>query len=172
MKLEVGLMEIKITRPRLPKGYVDNPISSVSWEYVVQRLTEAKNYWLCSARPNGHPHSIPRWGVFVNDKLYYDGSPETRHARNIETNPYVSMHLENGDEALIAEGTCTAAGKPDTELANLLSTAYCAKYEKFGYAPKPDQWDQGGLYVFTPAVVLAWTVFFENPTKFIISPTK
>ena len=36
-----------------------------------------------------------------------------------------------------------------------------------GYAPKPDQWNEGGLFVFSPRQILAWTVFFENPTKFI-----
>jgi hypothetical protein len=157
---------IKITRPQFPKGYVDNPTSSLTWEFVVQRLTESKNYWLCSVRPDGRPHSIPRWGIFVNGKIYYDGSPETRHAQNILENPHVSMHLESGDEALIAEGLCAPAERPFPELARQLAAAYRSKYEKFGYAPSEDQWNDGGLYVFTISKVLAWTVFFENPTKF------
>ena len=162
------MTEIKVIRPQFPKGYVDNPISSLTWEYAVQRLTESKNYWLCSVRPDGRPHSIPRWGVFINNKLFYDGSPETIHARNIQKNPKVSMHLESGDEALIAEGTCAPFGRPEPILASQISEAYCAKYEKFGYAPKADQWNEGGLYVFSPSKVLAWTIFFENPTKFVL----
>ncbi len=162
-------MEIKVTRPQLPKGYVDNPISLVTWEYVVERLTESKNYWLCSVRPDGRPHSVPRWGVFMDGRLFYDGSPETRHAQNIETNPHVSVHLENGDQAIIAEGTCAPAGKPAAELAELLAAAFCAKYAKSGYTPAADQWDKGGLYIFTPLKVLAWTVFFEDPTRFEIN---
>ncbi|MCX6078484.1 MAG: pyridoxamine 5'-phosphate oxidase family protein [Chloroflexi bacterium] len=162
------MTEIIITRPQFPKGYVDNPISSLSWDYVVQRLTESKNYWLCSVRPDSRPHSVPRWGVFWDGKLFYDGSPETRHARNILKNPHVSVHLESGDEALIAEGLSCPAEKPTPELAKQLSSAFSHKYEKFGYAPKPEQWDDGGLYVFTPTIVLAWTVFFENPTKFML----
>lgn len=156
----------KITRPQFPKGYVDNPTTTLTWDYVVKRLSESKNYWLCSVRPNGHPHSIPRWGVFVDGKFYYDGSPQTRHAQNILENPFVSLHLESGDEALIAEGTCAAAGKPTVELAQKLAAAYRAKYEQFGYAPEADQWDQEGLYVFTPGKVLAWTKFMEDPTRF------
>ncbi len=158
---------MEITRPHFPPGYVDNPTSSVSWEYVVQRLSESKDYWLCSVRPDGRPHVVPRWGVFVDGKIYYDGSPETRHARNIAENPQVALHLESGDEAIIAEGTSVPAGKPAPELAERLASGFCAKYERHGYAPKPDQWDTGGLYVFTPQKVLAWTVFFENPTKFV-----
>jgi len=163
------MTEPKITRPLFPKGYVENPTASLTWEYVTQRLSESKNYWLCSVRPNQHPHVVPRWGVFIDGKFYYDGSPETRHAQNILENPYVSLHLESGDEALIAEGTCAAAGKPSPELAQKLSTAYKTKYAQFGYAPEPDQWDQEGLYVFTPSKVLAWTKFMEDPTRFILN---
>jgi hypothetical protein len=147
---------------------VDYPTSSVSWEYVVQRLSDSKDYWLCSVRPDGRPHVVPRWGVFLDGKFYYDGSPETRHARNLAHNPHVALHLESGDEAVIAEGTSAPAGKPAPELAGRLATAFCAKYEQHGYAPRPEQWDEGGLYVFTPQKVLAWTVFFENPTKFVL----
>ncbi|MEI7846198.1 MAG: pyridoxamine 5'-phosphate oxidase family protein [Chloroflexota bacterium] len=157
-----------VTRPMFPKGYADSPSSSLTWDYVTQRLTEAKNYWFCSVRPDGRPHTIPRWGIFLDGKIYYDGSPETRHAQNILQNPKVSVHLESGDEALIAEGICTKSEKPDPTTAQRLSEAFCKKYEKFGYAPGIEQWDEGGLYIFTPSKVLAWTVFFENPTKFIL----
>ena len=161
--------EIKIIRPGFPKGYVDNPTSILTWEYIGGRLSESKNYWMCSVRPDGSPHTVPRWGVFIHDRLYYDGSPETVHAKNILKNPRTSVHLENGDQALIAEGTAAPHQKPNPELAGQLSNAFCAKYEKFGYAPNLNQWDEGGLYVFTPGKVLAWTVFFEDPTKFILT---
>ena len=159
----------KISRPQFPPGYVDHPISEVSWDYVEQELTKSKNYWLCSVHPDGRPHCVPRWAVFLDGKLYYDGSPETRHARNLEKNPYISVHLESGDEAIILEGESHAAKKPSAELARRLSEAYKVKYTQHGYAPEPDQWDDGGLYVFTPRQCLAWTVFFENPTKFIFT---
>jgi len=158
-----------ITRPQFPPGYVDKPEKEIAWEYVVQRLSESKNYWLCSVRPDGRPHAIPRWGVFVEDKFYYDGSPETRHARNIVENPRVALHLESGDQAIIAEGTAMPAGKPAPELAVKIAAAYCAKYASLGYAPQPDQWNEGGLYVFTPQKVLAWTTFNVDPTKFVLA---
>jgi len=156
----------KITRPKFPKGYVDNPTSSVTWEYVAAQLTEAKNYWLSSVRPNGKPHTVPRWGVFMDNKFYYDGSSETRHAQNIITNPNVSVHLESGDQAIILEGRSQPSDKPESDLAQRLAEEYRRKYTQHGYAPEPSQWDEGGLYIFTPRQCLAWTVFFENPTKF------
>lgn len=156
----------KISRPKFPPGYVENPTSMVAWEDVEGRLRDAKNYWLCSVYPDGRPHVVPRWAVYVDGRVYYDGSPETRHARNIAANPQVVLHLESGDQALIVEGVAGEAGRPSAELAAALVTAYCQKYEAFGYCPEPDQWNEGGLFVFTPKKVLTWTNFMDDPTRF------
>ena len=157
----------KITRPTFPPGYVDNPTSEVSWDYVAQQLAKAKNYWLCSVYPDGRPHVIPRWAVFVDGEIYYDGSPKTRHARNIMENPHVSLHLESGDQAVILEGTARPAKKPSPELGQKLAQAYQAKYATHDYVPEPNQWDEGGLYVFTIQKAIAWTNFMADPTKFV-----
>ena len=154
----------QISRPQFPPGYVDHPISEVSWEYVAAQLTEAKNYWLCSVRPDGRPHCVPRWAVYLDGKIYYDGSPETRHARNIVENPHVSLHLESGSRAIILEGTSQPAGKPSAELAGRLSAAYKAKYAADGYAPEPDQWDQEWIYMFSRHVN-AWPGRFSPKTR-------
>lgn len=157
----------KTTRPKFPRGYVDKPVSYLNWDWVAAQLTEAENYWLCSVRPDGRPHVIPRWAVFVAGKIYYDGSPETRHNRNIQLNPSISVHLESGREAVMLEGTSRPAKKPSPELGKKLSEAYKKKYKEFGYAPEPNSWDEGGLYVFTPRQCIAWSKFNEDPTKFI-----
>ena len=156
----------KITRPKFPKGYVDKPVSYLTWDWVAAQLTDSLHYWLCSVRPDGRPHVVPRWAVFVDGKIYYDGSSETRHNRNIEVNPHVAVHLESGAEAIMLEGTSGPAGKPGPELGKKLAEAY-KKYKHLGYAPKPDSWDEGGLYVFTPRHCIAWSKFNEDPTKFI-----
>lgn len=163
----------KITRPTFPKGYVDKPVSFLSWDWVATQIRESKNYWLCSVRPptaeapHGRPHVMPRWGVFVGGRVYYDGSSETRHNRNIETNPNVAIHLENGTEAIILEGMTVPAGRPSLELGKSLAEEYAKKYKDLGYAPEPNSWDGGGLYVFTPRQCIAWSTFNDDPTKFI-----
>jgi len=157
----------RITRPEFPKGYVDNPVSFVDWEWVVAQLTESKHYWLCSVRPDGRPHVVPRWGAFLDNKFYYDGSPETRHARNIEKNPHITLNLESGEKAIIMEGISKPAGKPSSEFAKLLAKSISGKYAALGYSPKPNQWDEGGLFVFTPRQCIAWSNFTQNPTKFV-----
>jgi len=162
------MSEPRVTRPRFPAGYVDHPQAFVPWSHVEQRLTQAKSYWLCTVRPDGRPHAVPKWGVWLDGKIYFDGSPETRHARNIAENPHVTLHLESGDEAVIVEGLCRASPKPVPELGRRLAEAYAAKYALFGYSPAPDQWDNGGLFEILPQTVLAWTKFDQDPTKFLL----
>lgn len=156
----------KVSRPQFPKGYVENPASYVDWSWIAAQLTDSKNYWLCSVRPDGRPHVVPRWAVYIDGKIYYDGSPETRHAQNIKSNPNISVHLESGDQVVILEGTSEPAGKPTPELDTQLVEAYRKKYAQLGYSPAPHQWDQGGLYVFTHRQCIAWTLFTQDPTKF------
>jgi len=159
-----------VTRPHFPKGYVENPKALLPWSHVQQRLTEAINYWLCSVRPNGKPHAIPKWAVLVEDKIYYDGSPETRHAKNIAQNPSVTLHLESGTDVIIVEGMVQEVNKPSRELGQKIAEAYTKKYASIGYAPEPDQWDNGGLFAITIKSAIAWTNFTEDPTKYILEP--
>jgi hypothetical protein len=173
MKKDIAMQSPKILRPKFPPGYADNPASILTWDWVSEQLTESLHYWLCSVRPpssdaqGGRPHVVPRWGVFIGDKFYYDGSPETIHARNIETNPNVSLHLESGEQAIILDGTAEPAGRPSPEMGMKLSKAYRRKYREMGYSPKPDSWDHGGLFVFTPRQCIAWSNFTKDPTKFV-----
>jgi nitroimidazol reductase NimA-like FMN-containing flavoprotein (pyridoxamine 5'-phosphate oxidase superfamily) len=157
-----------VSRPHFPKGYVESPKAFVPWSRVENRLANEHNYWICTVRPDGRPHAIPMWAIWVNQRIYFDGSPETLHATNIASNPFVSLHLESGDDVVIVEGTASASGKPSTELAVKLAQAYKDKYASKGYSPKVTQWDHGGLYEILPRTVLAWTSFVDDPTKFVL----
>jgi nitroimidazol reductase NimA-like FMN-containing flavoprotein (pyridoxamine 5'-phosphate oxidase superfamily) len=158
----------KISRPHFPKGYLENPKALLPWSHVEQRLSDALHYWLCTVRPDGRPHAVPKWAVYVDAKIYFDGSPETRHARNIAQNPQVVLHLESGEDVIIVEGTAKEYGKPAAELALQIAQAYAQKYADRGYAPEPDQWDEGGLFEITPHTVIAWTQFTDDPTRFTL----
>jgi nitroimidazol reductase NimA-like FMN-containing flavoprotein (pyridoxamine 5'-phosphate oxidase superfamily) len=154
------------TRPHFPTGYLEAPQGFVPWEQVSRELAEALHYWFCSVQPDGRPHVVPKWGAWVDEHFYCDGSSETRHARNIAVNPAVAVHLENGERVVILNGHCRTLSKPTPDLAAKIAAAYTNKYALLGYSPQPDQWDNGGLFEVTPISVLAWTKFTEDPTKF------
>lgn len=161
-------------RPILPAGYgLPNDDSGlIEWAEVRRRLERSKHYWLASVRPDGRPHLVPRWGVWVDDAFWYDGSAETRHARNLERNPACSLSLESGSEVVIVEGRSEATRADPDELGARLATAF-GKYHAAGYAPAADAWagdDGGGLRVLRPDTVLAWFSFPADATRFVFPP--
>jgi nitroimidazol reductase NimA-like FMN-containing flavoprotein (pyridoxamine 5'-phosphate oxidase superfamily) len=125
----------------------------VAWSFVIERLREATAYWLVTVRPDGRPHAMPVWGVFVDDELYLETDPETRKARNLAANPSVVVHPDGADEAVIVEGTATAI-RPDPVRGNRIAAEFTRKHP--GYRPGATQWEGGGLYCITPRVVFAW----------------
>jgi hypothetical protein len=83
----------------LPEGY-GTVRRTLAWPTVRERLEQALHYWVATTRIDGRPHVVPRWGVWVDDAWYYDGSPATVHARNLERNAAAVLHLEDGAEIL------------------------------------------------------------------------
>ncbi len=146
-------------RPEVPEGYglPEDDEGILEWAWAEERLVGAMNYWISTVRPSGRPHATPVWGVWHEGALYFDGSDQARRMKNIAANPEVAVHLESGDEVVIVEGTAASETKPPKrELAEKLAALYTAKYAAHEYAPSPDQWDEGGLYVLRPRKALGW----------------
>src|SRR5579859_4330635 len=134
-------IEPQRSRPVLPRDYgvPETEAGMISWSWAVEQLEKARNYWFCTTRPDGRPHAMPAWAVWVDGALYFDGSPETRRNRNLAANPAITVHLESGDQVVVLEGEAPEHGRPDPELAKRLVAAFEAKYDD--YHPEPSQWD-------------------------------
>jgi len=164
-------MSVRVTgRPEMPDGYgvvESGPI--MEWDIVEGRLVASVNYWLSTTRPDGRPHVVPRWGVWVDQRFFYDGSPMTRHAKNLAGNPHCALHLEDGTAVTIVEGIASVPDSVAGELGVRLSDEYKRKYAAIGYAPEPDAWSEegaGGLHVLTPRSAIAWSQFPTDLTRF------
>jgi Pyridoxamine 5'-phosphate oxidase len=163
-------------RPRFPDGYgiPDTLDGILEWSDVEARLVSSTHYWLATARRDGSPHVIPRWGVWLDGRFWYDGAPTTLHVRNLRINPRCVLHLEDGRQAVIVEGRSDVAPPPGPDLGGRLSSAMAAKYGPLGYSPEPDAWDgadSGGLRVLTPTKAMAWFEFPTDVTRFRFPPT-
>lgn len=159
-----------IDRPLMPDGYGVPTDSSglLEWADVERRMVESAVYWLATTRPDGRPHVVPRWGVWLDGAFWYDGSPQTRHVRNLVGNAACTLHLEDGTRAVIVEGTAGPTTPPGPALGARLSTAY-GKYKEQGYTPAADSWEgehAGGLCRFAPTSALAWLSFPIDVTRF------
>lgn len=158
-------------RPQMPDGYgvPTIPDGLLEWSHVEARLVASPQYWMATTRRDGRPHVVPRWGVWVDGRLWYDGAPTTVHVRNLDENPSCSLHLEDGWKAVIVDGTSTPAAPPGLDLGARLSAAFADKYSERGYEPAPDAWEgpgAGGLLVFTPTKAVAWFDFPNDVTRF------
>jgi hypothetical protein len=119
------------------------------WSHAEQRLVRSRNYWICTARPDGRPHSIPVSGMWVEGALYFGTARSTCKARNLVQNPAVSVHLESGDDVVIIEGQAAEVSDPGT--FKKLDAASKDKY-KMPLVLMPES----VIYRVRPRVVLAW----------------
>ncbi len=150
-------------RPRMAGyGVPDNLDGTLEWSAVVERVTAAKNYWICTASSDGAPHAVPVWGAFLDDTLYFGVGP--RSARNLASNPRVSVHLESGTEVVILEGSVTTLRDPDPGLSKQLDDTLADKYD---YRPSSESDDPvgDGWFILAPSRVIAWAEFPADATR-------
>jgi len=139
-------------RPAFCKGYgiKTDDKGLVSWKDACAQLAKSKNYWVATSRPDGRPHSMPVWGVWIDGAVIFGTDRNSRKARNIQHNPVATVHLESGDDAVILE--CTAQEITDASVIAAVDAAYLKKYKmKLTDAP-------GVPYIVAmkPRVAFAW----------------
>ena len=114
-----------------------------------EKLSTQKVIWFSSVRPDGRPHLVPIWFVWLAEKLYVGTGPKSVKARNIRRNPQVVLALEDGIHPIICEGQAAILAQP---LPADLLQAFLQKYEW-----DLTQEDQYGLVIeVTPQKWMAW----------------
>ncbi len=161
------MTEPRSTRPRIPETYGVSSRSEgmLEWEWAVQRLEKAHNYWLCTTREDGRPHAMPVWAVWTKGAAYFSTGRTTLKARNLARDPRLSLHLESGDQVVILEGIAEEVAEAEVE--DLLER-YRAKY-----GIDPPLTDPGTVtYRLRPRVALGWREkdFPESATRWVWDP--
>jgi nitroimidazol reductase NimA-like FMN-containing flavoprotein (pyridoxamine 5'-phosphate oxidase superfamily) len=121
----------------------------LDWSFVAERMAAATYYWITTASAAGQPHAAPLWGLWFEDRLYFDGSPATRWSRNLQANPAVAVHPPDAERVVMIEGTARMLGDDELTPAEWaqLDGLYRARYAV----------DFGSPYwVVEPRLVLAW----------------
>lgn len=132
------------------------------FRHAETRLAQSKNYWICTSRPDGRPHSIPVWGFFIDGAFYFGTARSSRKARNLAANAALSVHLDSGDDVVILEGVAVEVDLSDKSTFKKVDAASRIKY-KMPLMVVPES----VLYCVRPRVVLAWTEndFPNNATR-------
>jgi uncharacterized pyridoxamine 5'-phosphate oxidase family protein len=95
----------RITRPHMPGyGLPKTKKGLLPWKWAEDRLKNSRQYWIATTRPDGRPHVMVIWALWLNGKLYFSTGKTSRKARNLAANPNCTMGTENSAEAVILEG--------------------------------------------------------------------
>lgn len=157
-------------RPRLPREY-GVPASKdglLDWPSVAERLARSRVYWVATSGPGGRPRVRPVDGLVVDGVLYVGGSPQTRWVRDLEANPQVSVHLDDGSDVVILEGEATRLHPVEPEMAKRLAAASNEKYPEYGMTE--EAYRGLGPFAIRPRIALAWRSFPKDVTRFRFGP--
>ena len=122
----------------------------ISWEWVTERLSSARNYWVATTRKDGRPHVSPVWGLWLDGHLMFATDGGSAKARNARHNPACSVHLESGDEVVILDGALERIS--DTATLNRFNDEYDVKY-----SIRPEAGgDAAPVFALAHRTVLAW----------------
>jgi hypothetical protein len=117
------------------------------WEWAEQRFSKSHNYWLTTVRPDGAPHTMPVWGIWLEGAWYCSTSAKSRKGRNLARNNHCVVCNENAEEAVILEGEARklAASKVPKQ-------AFRDYNAKYGWELDPKM---GPVFEVRPRVVFA-----------------
>lgn len=149
-------------RIEFPEGY-GQTTTTLSWESVRARLESAKQYWLAANSPTGSPHVVPVDGIWLDDALYYGGSPETAHVRLVRANPHVTIHLPDPWQVVVVRGEAQWV-QASQELAQRLAELANDKYPD--YEMEFDASTYSEVMMLRPSRAIAWSSFPTDATRF------
>ena len=154
------MIEPKADRPYMPGyGISESEEGMLPWSWAEERLAATRNFWVASVRPDGRPHLMPVWAVWVDDALYFSTARTSVKAKNLFANPECAISTESANEAVILEGA--VAHEESHETLRPVWGAYKAKYD----------WSVEGesMMVLRPRVAFA---FIETADKFSTAATR
>jgi nitroimidazol reductase NimA-like FMN-containing flavoprotein (pyridoxamine 5'-phosphate oxidase superfamily) len=140
-------------------GISESEEGLLPWTWAVERLGASHNYWIGTVRPNGRPHTMPIWGVWMEGRFYFSTARTSRKASNLGENSNCVVCTEHGAEAVIVEGEAEIIS--DADVLRPAWEAYKAKYN----------WDVAGesMFVVRPRTAFA---FIEAPDEFAGKATR
>ena len=112
------------TRPYMPGyGVPKGRKGILPWSWAEQRLKKSHNFWITTVRPDGSPHTMVIWGLWIDGAFYFSTGQESRKAKNLACNPKCIVCTENSSEAVVVEGEARRVhDSPDLK--------FFARYEK------------------------------------------
>jgi general stress protein 26 len=120
------------------------------WRALEARLGRELTIWMATVRPDGRPHLVPIWFVWLDGKIYIATGNDTRKFQNLRYNQNVSLALPDTLNVTILEGEAHVADRSTIEI---VAEYFFNKYEwDFRY----DDSTAFRLIEITPKRIMAW----------------
>jgi hypothetical protein len=123
-----GLLPIA-DRPHMP-GYGLVPAAEGSgllpWSWAEERLIRSHDYWLATVWPEGRPHLMPVWALWLNASLWFSCSRASRKTVNLLTQRRGVISTDDPRSPVVVEGVVDLVSDP--ELLRAVLDAENAKY--------------------------------------------
>jgi uncharacterized pyridoxamine 5'-phosphate oxidase family protein len=117
----------KTGRPNIPGyGVAQNKKGLLPWKWALDRLRKSHQYWIATTRPDGAPHVMVIWGLWLEDGFYFSTGKDSRKAKNLASNPRCVICSDNSAEAVIVEGVVETVSP---EKLKPMFVAYKKKYK-------------------------------------------
>ncbi len=157
----------KASRPLMPGyGLPKGTKGLLPWKWADDRLKKSHNYWIATARPDGKPHLIVIWGLWLEGVFYFSTGRESRKAKNLAMQAYCVIGTEDADQAVAMEGI--AEEEPDRAVRRKVLTLYERKYKFDMSSMEEDILNlKEPIYAVRPTVV-----FGLDEKKFVNSATR
>ena len=90
------------TRPTVP-GYKFSAKKTglLPWKWATQRLKKSRQYWIATTRPDGAPHLMIIWGIWLEDAFWFSTGASSRKARNLAGSPKCVIGTDNAAQAAL-----------------------------------------------------------------------
>jgi uncharacterized pyridoxamine 5'-phosphate oxidase family protein len=116
------------SRPYMPGyGLPKGTKGLLPWAWADRLLNKSHNYWIATSHPDGTPHVMIVWALWLDGTIYFSTGSRSRKARNLDRNPRCVICTERANQAVIVEGV--AERVRDAALLRRILSLYERKYK-------------------------------------------
>jgi pyridoxine/pyridoxamine 5'-phosphate oxidase len=97
-------------------------------EFTAVQVNKSRQYWIATTRPDGTPHLMIIWGLWLEESFWFSTGSSSRKGRNLAVNPRCPIGTDDAAKAVVLEGSVALVNAKSAEYANF-AKAYEKKYD-------------------------------------------
>ena len=90
------------------------------------------DYWCATVRPDGRPHVMPVWGVWLRERLWFSSGLRSRKARNLAAEPRCTLTTDDAQNPVVVDGVARQVTDPGgiAGFVDAMNTKYGAGHDR------------------------------------------